>query len=240
VTCKDPMAEKLASLARGELGAEESGRVLEHVERCDACSAELDFLADVVQAAATSGVPGRKAARTADKRSLMLRLVPLAAAAALLLFLVPRFVGPGAPDVRPLARWTLPAYVEPPIQRSEEDRFSAAMRSYLHKDYAAAESVLTEIVGDELEPADAPALLYRGAARVELGRLAEAEQDFEACVRLASSGRVCELALWSLANVRLLRNDADGARETLRRLVDQQTSFADVARERLAKLDAAR
>jgi hypothetical protein len=228
-------------LAQGQLGADESGRVLEHVERCPACSAELDFLSDVVQAAAEPGVQDEATARPADRRRLPFWAAGLAAAALLLLFLGPRLFAPDGPGVVELAQWTPPPYIEPPIPRGEDDDFGTAMRAYSRGDYAATEQFLSRLLGEgEPAPADAPALLYRGASRVELGRLADAERDLGLAAELAQPAPLREHALWCLANVRLLRGDAPGARAALERLVAEHGTFEQHARSLLAQLDARR
>lgn len=240
-TCDHPLAAQLVPLAQGQLGAEESGRVLEHVERCPACSAELDFLSDVVQAAAEHGAQDEAAARPADRRRLPFWVAGLAAAAVLLLFLVPRLFAPAPPGVVELAQWTPPPYVEPPIPRGEDDDFGTAMRAYALGNYAAVEEALSRLLGrhgGEHAPADAPALLYRGAARVELGRLADAERDLALAAELAQSSTLREHALWCLANLRLLRADVPGARAALERLAAERGRFEEHARKLLADLDA--
>lgn len=246
-TCTNPIAELLVPLSQGQLGAEDSGRVLDHVERCAACSKELDFLADVVTAAAPSRARGAAPVQTLPQSERGHRIAgapagrihrfpfgllgALAAAAAVLFFVVPLFLAPDAP-VAPYAQWTRPTYQ--PVRG--HDAFEAAMLLYLQGLDAEADAALTELIESAPEP-DVLAYFYRAAARVELERTAEARDDLLVALGLASGG-LRDHTLWNLANVHLLLEDADAALPLLDELSAGTGDLKNVATELAAAVRA--
>jgi len=248
--CTDPISELLVPLAQGQLGAEDSGRVLDHIEHCPACSTELDFLADLVTAAA-DGSPS-ESARTASPPAAAGKLLRfpygllggLAAAAALLFLVVPMFLAQDEVSVAPYAEWTRPTYR--PIRTA--DAFEQAMTAYNEIEGAdgeairdintAVEAALTELIETSTQPLDARAYLYRAAVRVELERTAEARDDLiEAAALGGALSR--DHVLWSLANVHLMLDDADEALSILATLAEGDGTFKDVAAELAAEVRAA-
>lgn len=240
-TCTDPLAELLVPLSQGQLGAEESGRVLDHVESCPTCSKELDFLADVVTAAtadartAGSRSQGAPAARPAPPpaEGKLIRfpfglVTALAAAAAILLLVVPQFLGSDA-SVASFSTWSRPDYSGVRFG----DEFETAMQPYVQGDDQAAEAALSAwIAGGGAQ--DVMAYYYRAATRIELGRLEEARDDLIAGRELAQ-GVWLEATQWSLANVHLMLDDADAALSLLDEIAQgtgsKQAAAAELATE---------
>jgi hypothetical protein len=234
----DPFAGRLADFAAGRLDADEAGRVLDHVETCPSCSAELDFLADVVATAergAAAGAPGAVplAAPAGPRR---LRRLPFwmagLAAAALVLFVVgPRWLA-GA-RLADLADRSLPHWTATELRGADDDLLRDALQAYERGDRDVARSGLTAWLADH--PGDAEASFWRAMTALADDDLAAADADLAVAVE-HGSGFLRERARWRRAQVALLREDAAAARTLLEEIVAEDGEFARDARLQLERL----
>lgn len=242
MACTDRFAALLAEMAAGQLEAEGSRRVLEHVEGCAACSQELDALAGLVGALAE-----RVDARRAESaRREWHRWAGLAAAAALLVLFggwlaSRRAASPGAEHVaalvdrRPI---TAPASLLRGDGAQRGAAFERGMEAYRAGDYARASRELAalhaERAGDRLVG------LYLGIALLQSRDAADSERAARLFEEIQDApGLLGERARWYLANARLAAGDVDGARRVLEALVDADGDYEPNARALLEALDAA-
>jgi tetratricopeptide (TPR) repeat protein len=229
------LSERVTALVLGELGADESARVLEHVETCAECSRQLDFLAEVTTVAARA-VPSVRARRA----SLGWRRWIAAAAAVLLVAFIAWRAFDRADDWRELADRSVPVFVAaqlraPPPSLATE--LEEAMHGWEQRDFTRVDAALTRFVAAHAE--HAPAYFWRGVARRELGRLDEAESDLRTAAA-KSQGYLREHSLWVVANLRLARGELDGTRAALRELEQLEGEFAAKAFELDERLRSAR
>ena len=236
MTANDPFADKLVAFAAGELDAQEAGLVIDHLETCKSCSQELDFLADLVSASGEVAEDEQAAPRPAG----LLRRFPvwataLAAAAAVLLLIVPRLTST-APSVAGWADRSLPAYVPVDVRSDEGAAFARAMQPYVEDDFAAAEVALSEYLADQPEDA-AQASFFRAMSRVQLDDLAGAAGDLRRAHE-QGGGFLRERAGWWLAQVALMREDLGRARTLLSEIAAEDGEFAPNAVELLNELPA--
>ena len=237
----DPFAGRLAELAAGRLDADEAGRVLDHVETCPSCSAELDFLADVVATAergAAAGAAGAAPlARPAGPRRpsrLPFWMAGLAAAALVLFVVGPRWsAGPGLAD---LADRSLPRWTATELRAADDDRLRDAREAWERGEHDAARAALTTWLADH--PGDAEASFWRAMTALAADDLAAADADLAVAAE-RGSGFLRERARWRRAQVALLREDAAAARALLEEIVAEDGEFAREARRQLDGLPAA-
>jgi len=245
MTCSPERSEALAALAAGRLDAARALELLEHVERCAACSRELDAVAAIVAGTAPAAAPA--AAQPGRRRSALPRLSVAIAAAASVLFLLGLGLlwrGSGAaPDEIAALATTTPLPASGALLRSPSDppsgsggaTWEQAMHAYAAGDFAAAAEGLDALAasGDERPLV----FLYLGVARLQLAESAAAVSALERAVR-DGAGLLRERALWYLGNAHLVAGDAARARETFERLEAVGGEYEVNAQQVLEALDA--
>lgn len=228
-------SDDVADFAAGRMDAERSAAFLDQLEACADCSAELDLVADVVAA----GERGAIQVTLGDRRPI-LRLLPLAAAAAAVLALY-LWIPSGGPQEGPKTFADL-ARLEPLpaaglVARSGDPEIDAlldaAMERYAAGDFAAAEKELAAAAA--LEPDRSLVHLYLGIARLQTGRPIEAIPALEEAARTGED-LVGERARWYLANALLAVGRTNGALVELEAIVDEGGDYELNARDLIAAL----
>lgn len=236
MSCTEERANQIAELAGGRLDGAALEELLEHVEGCPACSAELDLAAELAAGAA------RPAPRAATERTGLNPASlawPLAAAALALLVIGIRLLVGGDREERDparLARLTpLPAQQETLRAPTEDDAaWRAAMEHYAAGTFGPAAEALAA-----LEPTEAGRALrdlYLGLCRAQTEEY-EAADTALASAAEHGTGLVRERARWMRAQVRLALGDGDGARRILRALLEGGGEYAPNAAAQLLELD---
>jgi hypothetical protein len=236
LSCLAPQHQQLLPFALGELDATACAALLEHVAICPSCSKELDLLADVTAVASHA----RPAA--APRGSALLRRAPRIAAVAVAAFFVLGVLdqlmdsGPDKPHFAELADRSVPPFLVTDVDASDTpwgDEFESAMESWDRADFAEVDRALSKFL--DVHPDHAPARLFRGVARRELGRLVDARADLK-LVAEGSQGSLRDQALWLLANVCLqsdLASEANGALDQLAAVDGEYTERARALRARV-------
>lgn len=232
MACSPRRSEEIGELAGGRLAAAKTSELLEHLEACPACSAELDLVADLLHAPAFSS-----AAR--PSRSMLRRvggLVALAAAAAVLFF----FLRSEGPERRPrdLARLAPPPAAGLVLRGAEgqqpETGFERGIQHLAAGDHAQAAAGFQTLL--TARPDDPLVLFYLGVARLQLGEL---DAGLEALRRAQGlgTGLLAEHALWYQAQAHLAGDEGAAAERCLRRLVELDGDYEPNARALLAELE---
>ena len=231
MACSPERSVAIGDLAGGRLDAERAGELLEHLEGCAACSAELDLVADVT--AALAPAPERAAAAEAPYRP-RLRIVPglvTAAAAAIALVVLWKPTTDPGPSVADLANLQ-PILAAPYGLRSSTPETSAryqdAIQSYSQGEFEDAARGLSEVAA--AEPENALANLYLGIAQLQVGALEEACTALRSAANAAAEPLLREQALWYLANANLSLERPDEARAVLQELEALEGDYQPNAR----------
>jgi len=252
VACSSEWRERIGELAGGRLEGGAVAALLDHVERCEPCSLELDDVAALVaRADGAAGAAPRRAPVAAGRIPPSRRLLAVASAlaAASLLWLgaalvrssatlAPRAVG-RAERLAALARLD-PLVPAEGILRGEGDleteTWRDAMRALAQGRWPEAIAALeaSRAAGDERALLD----LYLGVARLQVGELERASADLARAAE-GGTGMVRERSLWYLAQARLASGDSGGARSALERLLALAGEYAPNARALLAEIDRA-
>jgi tetratricopeptide (TPR) repeat protein len=229
MACTLERRAEIAELAGGRLGAAEAAGLLEHVQDCGACSAELDLVADLLHASPSSAAvePVR------FRRRWIGGLVALAAAAACL------FVFLRAPPerrLRDLARLAPPPSAGLVLRGGADDTagFEQAAGHLAAGDAARAADAFRALLA--ARPDDPLVLFYLGVARLQQGEIEEAIEALRRAEELGTE-LLAEQALWYRAQAHLARDDGTGAAALLRRLVELDGDYEPNARAQLAELE---
>jgi TolA-binding protein len=144
---------------------------------------------------------------------------------------------PASAAVSQLADLTLPAFAGSSLRGAGEDKsYTAGMKAYASGDCATAVVQLARVPAQN---ADAPsAQFYSGVCQMKLNQLDTAATTLG---RVASRGDSPqqEAALYYLAQIALLRDDAAAARQKLDRVISLHGDFEQRATGELKKLPAA-
>jgi hypothetical protein len=233
VACTTQRSQDIGDLAAGRLDAAKADELLDHLERCGECSAELDLVADIVAhferpAGARAAIP---------RRRLGIAVAALAAAALLAasLWILSRpHPAPRSMHLASLAS-TQPLPTSTFVPRSGTPLASSpayldAMRHYAAGEFAEAARGLSLLA--EERPDDPLVNLYLGISRLQTGA---AEQALAPLERAATTGEdlLAERALWYLGNAHLVLEDGEAARRTFQRLAELGGDYEPNAREKL-------
>jgi len=236
VACTQARSEAIGDLAAGRLDARASEELLDHLERCAACSAEFDEVADLV--AGASRLDARARRILAERRHAWIAL----AAAVLILVTALALFGPavlapgnGERSVAELASLDPVPVVESTLRTGElpdaaARRFEEAMESYRDGDFERAAQDLAAVAVEA--PDDPLTHLYLGIARLQL----DEHRDAVAALEVAAGAEpllLRERALWYLANAWLARSDVDRAHSTLEDLAAIEGDYELNARDLL-------
>lgn len=235
MACTRERSLAIGELCGARLDAAGAAELLEHVERCGACSEELDLAADLVRAGA-GRAQGTVHALPRRRRVLLFGLgAGLAAAALLVLFLGPRD-GASEQRIQALARLAPPPAAAVVLRGSGEEGEARdqALRFFAAGDFAAAAGRLAQVV--ESAPGDALAWFYLGVAHLQQAP-DEAALAALRCAAERGEALLAEHALWYLAQAHLARAEGAPARRVLVRLIELDGDYEPNARALLAELD---
>jgi hypothetical protein len=241
-------AERLSKLS--ETAARISPEQRAHLEACDPCAHELDMLRGLGNAPSISGLerelapyPKKRQPRRATplaprSRRMGWSVAVLAAAAALVLFIIPgrESVDLGALAVlEPMPVRVTRSSAEP---ASFDEARLQALAAYGAADYVQALENLDLAL--ERRAGDAEMFLYRASALALTDRLDDSREGF---IDLLAGGDAVDPAMrdearWQLVQVELLRGDRAGVEEVLDELLAQSGHREADARSLRAKLDA--
>ncbi len=240
MACTPQRAFHIGELCGSRLDAAGATELLDHLERCDACSQELDMIADLLLCGerAAPAEPGFSARRL--RMRLVLGAVATAAAAVLLVLVMTRdgterrIRGLARLAPPPAAGLVLRGEPDEEVAGSTPGALREAMRHFTAGDFALAAERLALLA--QSSPDDPLALFYLGLARLQL---AADENALAALERAASLGEglLAEQALWYAANAHLARGEGELARAALLRLVELDGDYEPNARSLLSKLE---
>lgn len=234
MACTPERSLEIGELAGGRLGAARAAGLIEHVETCSACSAELDLVADLLH---VRSLPAARVVRPARKVRRWVGAVAALAAAAAVLFL---FLRPGsARRARDVARLELPPVAELVLRGGEGEHDGAALETCLERlssgDHAGADACLRALLSERR--GDPLVLFYLGLASLERGDLEAALAALRE-VEESGTGLLAEHALWYRAQAHLARDEGGEARALLGRLIELDGDYEPNARAQLAELEA--
>ncbi|MGD0629503.1 MAG: zf-HC2 domain-containing protein [Terracidiphilus sp.] len=240
---------------QGTLPELEAQQFEEHYFECPACLAQVEALQAV---ALKLGSQPRKARKAPIPWPI--RVAALTAIAAMLvmgffLFRVKRQsaqpevaaapVAPVAPAAQPsphslaaaavsrLADLTLPAFRAQTLRgESGDPHFEEGMKAYTRRDCPSAVKTLAQVPHNNED--SLAAQFFMGVCQFHEGEMGAATQTLESVANAGDSPQQ-EAALYYLAQVALLQNDADTARRYLKRTVSLHGDFESRARTELNK-----
>ncbi len=242
--CIDPeRGTLLAAYELDLLSPEEQASFEQHLSDCTACRESLYEMAPAIQAIRTS--PGQVAERLipeapARRMALWRVLVPVAAAAAVVAFVLRPSGGPALPE---LARIEPVPYVAMETRASgleeAEQLFRVGMERYGEEQYGRAAPLLAEAYR-MMRPSPAAIPVARTAFYAGLSFLLARQPD-SAQVYLAEASRVSLPVLvdrshWYQAQACLLQNRPDCAIEHLEILAGQSPGYGEEAAEQLIEV----